>query len=220
MSGGEAERLVRRRRGGRPPPRRRGGGPRRRETRRRARGPFGPEGVRGLGRRESKEVAEAREERSHARGAGRWGPQNPATICLSSSILACFGLLGSELGRFDGYAFRVIALACARVAMASPACLAIVLLRDVLRAITASALVIFAELWSVVLLVHPYISPSGDLAQGLPPQLLVHPAVALKMAVLPGATMGQVPLIVCPCIGISVVVFLFVQAIWSRAELR
>lgn len=141
-------------------------------------------------------------------------------ICLSSSILACFGLPGSELGRFDGYAFRVIALACACVAMASPACLAIVLLRDVLRAVTASALVIFAELWSMALLVHPYISPSGDLAQGLPPQLLVHPAVALKMAVLPGATMSQMPLIVCSCIGISVVVFLVAQAIWSRAELR
>ena len=35
--------------------------------------------VRRLGRRESKEVAEAREERSRARGAGRRGPQNPAT---------------------------------------------------------------------------------------------------------------------------------------------
>ena len=141
-------------------------------------------------------------------------------ICLSSSVLACFGLLGSELGRFDGYACRVIALACACVAMASPACLAIVLLRDVLRAVTASALVIFAELWSMALLVHPYISPSGDLVQGLPPQFLVHPAVALKMAVLPGATMGQMLLIVCSCIGASAVVLLVAKAIWSRAELR
>lgn len=141
-------------------------------------------------------------------------------ICLSSSVLACFGLLGSELGRFDGYARRVIALACACVAMASPACLAIVLLRDVLRAVTASALVIFAELWSMALLVHPYISPSGDLVQGLPPQFLVHPAVALKMAVLPGTTMGQMLLIVYSCIGASAVVLLVAKAIWSRAELR
>lgn len=141
-------------------------------------------------------------------------------ICLSSSALACLGLVGPEPLGLDNMSLRVAALACACVAMASPACLVIVLLRDVLRAVTASVLVVFAELWSMALLVHPYISPFGDLARNLPPQMLVHPAVVLKMAVLPGATMEQMLLVVCSCVGLSAVFLLATQAVWSRAGLR
>lgn len=141
-------------------------------------------------------------------------------ICLSSSAIACFRLFGLGPCGFDELALKMAALGCACVAMASPACLAIVLLRDAFRAVAASVLTIFVELWSMALLVHPYVSPSGDLASGLPLWVLVHPAVALKVAVLPGATMGQIVFIASSCIGVSVLFLLVTWAVWKRAELR
>lgn len=141
-------------------------------------------------------------------------------ICLSSSLLACFSLAGVEVSGFDNVGLRMVALVCALAAMVSPVCLAIVLLRDVLRVVTASVLMVFIELWGMALIAHPYVSPYGDLAQDLPPLLMAHPAVALKMAVLPEATTGQLLLVVFFCVVFSVVVLLIAWAIWRRAELR
>ncbi len=141
-------------------------------------------------------------------------------LCLSSTAIVCLNACGYVFWQFGTTPIRIVALICACTATVSPVCLALALSRDVLRSVVASALIIFAEAWSMAIAIRPFISAQGDLSLDIPNMLLLNPVVVVKMAFFSDIGANQLASAIGACIGFSAAFFCIALVIWRLCEFR